>query len=60
MKIRERSSSNRSIRWTEQDRGGTVTKNIRDAEHLAAGDPHTAIHAGVVIRAQWRADNSLR
>jgi hypothetical protein len=35
------------MRWTEQDHDGTVTENIRDVEHLAAGDLYARIHAGL-------------
>jgi hypothetical protein len=46
IKIGEQSLSFCSVRRSEEDPDGTVSENIRDAMHLAAGDLHAWIRAG--------------
>jgi hypothetical protein len=59
MKIGENCSSNRSVRHTEGDRHGTVTKKDPRCSAPRRRQPRARIRVGAVIRAPGRLDNNL-
>jgi hypothetical protein len=60
IKIEEKHPWRCSVRQTKEDPDGTVDKKIFRCSERAAGEPHTAILAGIVIRAPWCEDNDRR